>query len=110
MKMRHWMLSLVVVACCTALLGITPVIAVDDKWDIDEMSDMSDFDPNNPVIPEGDVIKIGLLTIFSGPGAGNGEIFWLTSNWVAHEINKRGGIMVDGKMKKVVFIKGDTIG
>jgi branched-chain amino acid transport system substrate-binding protein len=109
MKAKTWFLSIVVV-CCTALLGLSPAMAVDAKLDINKISDMSDFDPNNPVIPKGDVIKIGLLQLFSGPGAGNGEIFWLCCNWVAHDINKRGGIKVDGKMKKVVFIKGDTKG
>ncbi len=94
-----------------AAAGIAPTaLAGSAAFDINKMSDMSDFDPNNPVIPTGDVIKIGLLQIFSGPGAGNGEIFWLTCNWVAHDINKRGGILVDGKKKKVVFIKGDTKG
>ena len=108
MKLKNWLLSLVAVACCSALLGIVPAMAADAKFDVDKMSDMSDFDPNNPVIPEGDVIKIGLLNIFSGPGAGNGQIFWMTSNWVAHDINKRGGIMVDGKRKMVEVIKANT--
>lgn len=85
-------------------------MAANAGFDASKMSDMSDFDPNNVVPPTGDVIKIGLLQIFSGPGAGNGQMFWLTCNWVAHDINKRGGILVDGKKKKVVFIKGDTKG
>ena len=85
--------------------------AYDAKFDIRKMSDMSDFDPNNPIIYSGpDTIRIGLMQLFSGPGAGNGEMFWLTCNWVAHDYNKRGGIYVDGKKKKIVFIKGDTKG
>ncbi len=82
-------------------------LAAQAGFDIKKMSDMSDFDPNNPVIPTGDTIKIGLLQVFSGPGAGNGEIYWNVVNWVATDINKRGGILVDGKKKKIQVIKGD---
>ena len=82
----------------------------DAKFDVNKMSDMSDYDPNNVIPPKGDVIKIGLVQQFSGPGAGNGELDWQICNWVAHDINGRGGILVDGKKKKVMFIKGDSKG
>ncbi len=101
---------IIAIFCSFAVAGFSQAMAVDAKFDVNKMSDMSDFDPNNPVLASGDVIKIGLLQIFSGPGAGNGEIFWATCNWVAHDINKRGGIMVDGKKKKILFVKGDTKG
>ncbi len=70
---------------------------------------MADFDPSNPVVPEGDTIKIGHLNPFSGPAAINGEIYSLALHWVAHDINKQGGILVDGKRKKIQIIKGDTM-
>jgi ABC-type branched-subunit amino acid transport system substrate-binding protein len=37
-------------------------------------------------------------------------LFWIIANWVAHDINKRGGILVDGKRKKIQLIQGDTQG
>ena len=55
-----------------------------------------------------DVIKIGLLWPFSGPAAANGAIYWLQIGWAVHDINTQGGVMVDGKLKKIVLIKGDT--
>lgn len=76
-------------------------------FDVKKMSDMSDFDPNNPVIPTGDTIKIAVVMPFSGPAAQNGEMVFLYVQWVAHDINKRGGIWVDGKKKLVQVIKAD---
>jgi ABC-type branched-subunit amino acid transport system substrate-binding protein len=72
------------------------------------MSDMSDFDPNNPVIPTGDTIKIAIVASHSGPAAVVGQIYWISALWAAHDINKRGGIMVDGKRKLVQLIKANT--
>ncbi len=78
-------------------------------FDAAKLSDMSDFDPINPVFPtDGDTFKIGLMEPFSGPAAANGKYYWLTNSWVVHDLNKRGGIKVDGKMKKIQLIKGDT--
>ena len=76
-------------------------------FDISKMSDMSDFDPPNYVIPTGDTIKIAVVAPFSGPGALNGELTFHYVQWVAHDINKRGGIWVDGKKKLVQLIKAD---
>ena len=76
-------------------------------FDAAKMSDMSDFNPNNPVVPTGDTIKIGVIEAFSGPGAIAGVCYNLVSAWVAHDINKRGGIVVDGKKKKIQLIKAD---
>jgi len=77
-------------------------------FDANKMGDMSDFDPNNPaMVPTGDTIKIALVASFSGPAALVGQIYWISVLWAAHDINKRGGIMVDGKKKLVQVIKAD---
>jgi branched-chain amino acid transport system substrate-binding protein len=36
-----------------------------------------------------------------------GEIYYISVLWAAHDINKRGGLMVDGKKKMVQVIKAD---
>ncbi|MFH1138548.1 MAG: ABC transporter substrate-binding protein [Pseudomonadota bacterium] len=70
--------------------------------------DMTGFNPADQKFPEGDdVIKIGIFWPFSGPAAINGAIFWMTIGWSVYDVNSQGGIMVDGKMKKIVLIKGD---
>jgi len=76
----------------------------------EKLSDMSDFDPDNPVIPTGDTIKIALVTQFSGQGALSGQINWAFTYWAVHDINKRGGILVDGKKKLIQLIKADNQG
>lgn len=77
--------------------------------DFKKMSDMSDFDPNNPIIPTGDTIKVAVVMPFSGPAALNGQMVWLYVLWVTHDINKRGGIWVDGKKKLIQPIQADTM-
>ncbi len=72
-----------------------------------KMGDMSDFDPGNPVTPTGDTIKIAVVAAFSGPSAYNGQIYYAMVQWVAHDINKRGGLLVDGKKKLIEVIKAD---
>jgi branched-chain amino acid transport system substrate-binding protein len=70
---------------------------------------MASFNPSkadNPVT--GDTIKVGLINPFSGAASSSGELFYLTMAWVAHDINTQGGLFVDGKMKKIQFILGDT--
>jgi branched-chain amino acid transport system substrate-binding protein len=74
-----------------------------------QMPDMSDFDPNNPVIPSGDTLKIAIVASFSGPAAINGMIDFLCMQWAAHAFNKKGGIVVDGKKKLVEIIKADNM-
>jgi ABC-type branched-subunit amino acid transport system substrate-binding protein len=83
------------------------VLAVDAKFDFNKMSDMSDFDPNNPVIPTGDTFKIAVLAPFSGPATVIGQVYWIAALWAASDYNKRGGIMIDGKKKLIQVIKGD---
>ncbi|MDI6754611.1 MAG: ABC transporter substrate-binding protein [Thermodesulfobacteriota bacterium] len=89
------------------LFGTPQAMAVNAFFDANKMGDMSDFDPNNPIIPTGDTIKIAIVASFSGPAAVVGEIYWISALWAAHDINKRGGLLVDGKKKKVQVIKAD---
>ncbi len=71
--------------------------------------DMSTFIPGKSDTPvSGDTIKLGLINPFSGAAASSGELFYLSAAWVAHDINTQGGILVDGKMKKIQIVKGDT--
>jgi branched-chain amino acid transport system substrate-binding protein len=71
--------------------------------------DLSSFDPNHPGFPtSGDTIRVGLLMPFTGSAAFYGELSWLVLGWVVHDINSQGGILVDGKKKKIQIIKGDT--
>ena len=79
-------------------------------FDADKMGDMSDFDPSNPVVPSGDTIKIAVVASFSGPASLVGTLMWFNVQWVAHDINKRGGIFVDGKKKLIEVIKADHMG
>jgi len=107
MKGKKWLLSIVVVVCCTALLGLSPAMAAKSKFDPDKMGDMSDLDLSNPVIPTGDTIKIAIVASFSGPAAAVGDIYFASVQSVAHDYNKRGGILVDGKKKLVQVIKAN---
>jgi ABC-type branched-subunit amino acid transport system substrate-binding protein len=77
------------------------------KFDAAKMGDMSGFDPAKWVNPEGDTIKIAVFWPFSGPGALNGELAWACVTFAAYDINQRGGIMVDGKKKKIALYKAD---
>jgi ABC-type branched-subunit amino acid transport system substrate-binding protein len=101
-------LFLISVFSCVCILALPQAMAVNAKFDANKMGDMSDFDPNSPkMIPTGDTIKIAIVASFSGPAAVVGEIYWISVLWAAHDINKRGGIMVDGKKKMVEVIKAD---
>ncbi len=80
-----------------------------DAFDISKMSDMSDFDPATWVAPKGDTIKIAYVNAFSGPAAINGHIHQMPIIFAAHDINKRGGIWVDGKKKLIEIIQADTM-
>ena len=77
------------------------------EFDASKMADMSDYDPANPVIPTGDTIKIALVASFSGPAAIVGQLYWISAQWAVHDINKRGGLWVDGKKKLIELIKAD---
>ena len=94
---------------CLCFLTLPQALAAGVTFnDPAKMSDMSDFDPNNPAIPTGDTIKIAIVASHSGPAAVVGQIYWISALWAAHDINKRGGILVDGKRKMVEMIKANT--
>ena len=82
-------------------------MAVNAAFDAKKMADMSDFDPNKPITPTGDTIKIAIVASFSGPASLSGQLFYICVQWAAHDINKRGGILVDGKKKLIEAIKAD---
>jgi len=92
---------------CVTFFGPSKVIAVNAAFDAKKMADMSDFDPNKPMTPTGDTVKIALVASFSGLAALVGQLFYICVQWAAHDINKRGGILVDGKKKLVEIIKAD---
>ena len=75
--------------------------------DIKKMSNMSDFDPANWVTPKGDTIKIAYVNAFSGPGSINGIIHITPIQFAAYDINKRGGLLVDGKRMMIDVIAAD---
>ena len=77
------------------------------SFDATKMGDMSDFDPSTWESPTGDVIKIAYVDSFSGPGAINGQLHIAPFLFAVHDVNKRGGIWVDGKKKLVAVIKAD---
>src|SRR3972149_1203218 len=107
--------SIAVIVCCLGLifalaLGPSKVLAFTTPkavFDANKMGAMADFDPKKPVIPTGDTIKIAIVASFSGPAALVGQIYYISVLWAAHDINKRGGILVDGKKKLVEVIKAD---
>jgi len=109
MKSRKTLFFMIISFCVLGLLvvAISDAIAANAKLDLSNFSDMSDCDPSNPVEPEGDVIKIGFVASFSGPAAGAGNCYFSGAYWAVHDINKRGGILVDGKRKKIQLIKAN---
>ena len=108
MEIKRTKFWLPIILGCIFIFGVSQALAAGLTFnDPAKMSDMSDFDPSNPVIPEGDTIKIAIVASFSGPAAIVGQIYYVCAQWAAHDINKRGGIMVDGKRKKVQIIKAN---
>ena len=108
---------IIVFLMCGSILCWSPVIsfaennhmgALKASAEFSNVPDMSDFDPNHPVLPHGDTVKIAVVGSFSGPAAIVGQIYFLSIQWAAHEVNKRGGIIVDGKKKLIEVIKADT--
>jgi len=80
------------------------------RYESSKMSDMSDFDPTKSALRgyvKGDTIKIAYVNTFSGPAAANGPIHMMPLQFAAHDINKRGGIWVDGKKKLIEIIPAD---
>ena len=107
MKTTKHLLTIMITLCCLGLFILPQAMATNSKFDLTKFSDMSDFDPNNEITPPGDTIKIALVASFSGPAASAGQSYWATIAWAVHDINKRGGILVDGKKKKITLIKAN---
>ncbi|CAB1063431.1 ABC transporter, substrate-binding protein (cluster 4, leucine/isoleucine/valine/benzoate) [Olavius sp. associated proteobacterium Delta 1] len=107
-RSKKFCIAIVIITCLSFIALPQAMAAGLTSFDVNKMGDMSDFDPNNPIIPTGDTIKIALMASFSGPAAVVGQIYFISVQWAAHDINKRGGIMVDGKMKMVEVIKANT--
>jgi len=116
------LMTCVIAGCLTLVLGgpsaayaakgvktakASAAVKANGGFEAGKMADMSDFDPANPVIPTGDTIKIALVASFSGPSGLMGDVYWLAASFAVHDINKRGGIIVDGKKKLVELIKAD---
>ncbi|MEE9518605.1 MAG: ABC transporter substrate-binding protein [Candidatus Adiutricales bacterium] len=108
MKPVKKMYFLIISFCFIWMLGAGLALAADmPHFDINKMSDMSDYDPNTVKQPTGDTIKFAIVASFSGPAATVSEFYWNVINWVAYDLNKRGGIMVDGKKKLIKVLKAD---
>lgn len=104
-----WAKKTAAVLACAMLLLIGALTAGNAAAFEPLAGDMSTFDPANQTFPQGDdVIKVGVFWAFTGPAAINGNIFWLQLGWAVHDINSQGGVMVGGKLKKIVLIKGDN--
>ncbi len=109
--MKKFGLCLIILCFLFLLIGQDQAAArkYDAAFNPNKMGDMSDFDPDDPaMVPTGDTIKIACVASHSGPAAVVGQIYWISTLWAAHDINKRGGIYVDGKRKLVQIIKADT--
>jgi branched-chain amino acid transport system substrate-binding protein len=107
--MKLFIRGIFILACAVCLL-VSPAYAqapANAALDYKAMGDMSDFDPANPIVPTGDTIKIAVVASFSGPAALVGQLYFVCVQWAAHDINKRGGIMVDGKRKMIEVIRAD---
>ncbi len=107
--MKKFGLCLIILCFIFLLTGQDQATArrYDAAFDTNKMGDMSAFDPNDPVVPTGDTIKVAIVCSFSGPAATVGELYWIALYWVAYDINQRGGIYVDGKKKKVQLFRAD---
>jgi branched-chain amino acid transport system substrate-binding protein len=104
MKSTKKIFLMIIVFCCLGLLCLPQAMAFEPL-----KGDFSTFDPNKQTFPtKGDTINAGIFDIFSGPNAYVGQAYWLTLGWVAQDINSQGGILVDGKRKKIQIIKMDT--
>lgn len=101
---KTYFTAIAIISSCLFLFGLPQVMAFEPH-----KGDMSTFYPNKQLFPtSGDTIKLGHVEVYSGPGAGSGEIGFCYIGWIVHDINSQGGIFVDGKMKKIQIVKGDT--
>ena len=51
MKRKKCLTAIVIALCCLGLLALPQAMAAKAKFDLSKFSDMSDFDPNNPLFP-----------------------------------------------------------
>lgn len=107
MRAKCLLITIALLSCLT-FLSVAGAMAANDGYDLEKLPDMSDYDPNHIVKPKGDTIKIAVIAAFSGPAASVGQSYLLPVGWAAHDINKRGGIMVDGKKKMIEVIVADN--
>jgi ABC-type branched-subunit amino acid transport system substrate-binding protein len=106
MKSTKKTFLMIIVFSCLCLLALPQAMAFEPL-----KGDLSTFDPNNQTFPtSGDTIKIAIWDVFTGPNAFVGQSYWAVLGFVAHDINSQGGILVDGKRKKIQIIKADTQG
>jgi len=106
MKSTKKIYSTIIVISCLLMLGLPRAMAFEPL-----KGDIASYDMNNPTYPtSGDTIKVGMFTIFSGPNAYVGEGMHGVWGFAVHDINSQGGILVDGKRKKIQMIRTDTIG
>jgi len=106
MKSTQKIFFTIIIFCSLCLAGIPQAMAFEPL-----KGDLSTFDPNNQTFPtSGDTIKVAIWDVFTGPNAYVGQSYWATLGFVVHDINSQGGILVDGKKKKIQIIKADTQG
>lgn len=91
-------------------LVLTHAVNGVNVFDASRLGDMSQFDPANPIDPEGDTIKIAVVGPYSGSLTILGDFYYLAVAWAAYDINQRGGLMVDGKRKMIKVIKANNQG
>jgi len=64
MKTKKMVYLSLIILCGLCFFALPQAMAeVNARFDASKMGDMYDFDPNNPVIPTGDTIKIAVVTI-----------------------------------------------
>jgi ABC-type branched-subunit amino acid transport system substrate-binding protein len=104
--MKKKIYASVIILCCLCLFGLPQAMAFEPL-----KGDLSKFDPNNQTFPtSGDTIKVAIWDVFTGPNAFVGQSYWALLGFVVHDINSQGGILVDGKRKKIQIFKADTQG
>ena len=106
MKSRKKIYSILIILSCLCLIAIPQAMAFEPL-----KGDLSNYDPNNQTFPtSGDTIKVAIWDVFTGPNAFVGQSYWALLGYVVQDINSQGGILVDGKRKKIQIFKADTQG
>lgn len=106
MRFKKKICTIGIILSCLFLLGQPQAMAFEPL-----KGDITTFDPNNQTFPtSGETINVAIADVFTGPNAFVGQSYWATLGFVIHDINTQGGILVDGKMKKIRMFKADTEG